>query len=78
MKIVHFTRLRDLVGLMESSLRGVKVQFSNEVKYLSLILDKGSTWKKQVKSSTNKAYRAFWTCRRRLGKTWGLKPNVVY
>jgi hypothetical protein len=27
---------------------------------------------------TNKAYRAFWTCRGTVGKTWGQKPKVIY
>jgi len=26
----------------------------------------------------NKAYRAFWTCKRTFGKTWGLKSRVVH
>jgi hypothetical protein len=26
----------------------------------------------------NKAYRALWTCKGTFGKTWGLKPRVVY
>jgi hypothetical protein len=26
----------------------------------------------------NKVYKAFWTCRSTFGKTWGLKPKVIY
>jgi hypothetical protein len=26
----------------------------------------------------NKAYKAFWTCRGTFGKSWGLKPKVIY
>jgi hypothetical protein len=50
------------------------LQLTTEVKYLGLILDKGLTWKAQLKNVMSKAYRAFWTC---IGKTWGLKPRVV-
>jgi hypothetical protein len=48
------------------------------VKYLGLIFDKGLTWKKQLNKAISKAYKAFWTCRGTFGKTWGLKPKVVY
>jgi hypothetical protein len=48
------------------------------VKYLGVTLDKGMTWKKQLDKVTDKAYKAFWTCRGTFGKTWGLKPKVVY
>jgi hypothetical protein len=47
------------------------------VKYLSIISDKGWTWKKQL-VKINKAYKAFWTCIGTFGKTWGLKPKVIY
>jgi hypothetical protein len=50
----------------------------SKVKYLGIILDKGLTWKKQLDKAISKAYKAFWTCRCTFGKTWGLKPNVVY
>jgi hypothetical protein len=36
------------------------------------------TWKKQLDKVINKAYKAFWTCRGTFGKTWGLKPKVIY
>jgi hypothetical protein len=42
------------------------------------MLDKGLTWKKQLDKAITKAYKAFWTCRDTFGKTWGLKPKVVY
>jgi hypothetical protein len=41
-------------------------------------LDKGLTWKAQLKNVMKKAYRAFWTCKGTFGKTWGLKPRVVH
>jgi hypothetical protein len=34
--------------------------------------------KKHVDKVTGKASKAFWTCRGPFGKTWGLKPKVVY
>jgi hypothetical protein len=54
------------------------IQLSSEVKYLEISLEKGLTWKKQQDKVINKAYRSFWTSRGTFGKTWGLKPKVVY
>jgi hypothetical protein len=36
------------------------------------------TWKRQLDNVINRAYRAFWTCRGTFGKTWGLRPQVMY
>jgi hypothetical protein len=69
--VIPFTRKRDI-------LFNNIIQLSNEVKYLGLILDKGLTWKKQLDNVISKAYRAFWTCRGTFGRTWGLRPQVVY
>jgi hypothetical protein len=54
------------------------IQLSNEHKYFAITLDKRLTWKKQLDKTINKAYKAFWTCRGTFGKTWGLKPKVVF
>ena len=54
------------------------LQLTTKFVYLGLILDKGLTRKAQQLSMTNKAYRAFWTCKSISGKTWGLKSKVVY
>jgi hypothetical protein len=78
MLIVPFTRKRDLRGLKESTLSGHTLQLTTVVKYLGLILDKGLIWKEQLKNVMKKAYRAFWTCTGTFGKTWGLKPRVVF
>jgi len=48
---------------------------TTEGKYLGLILDKGLTWRAQLKNVMNKAYRAFWTCKGTFDKTWGLKTQ---
>jgi hypothetical protein len=73
-----FTRKRDLRGLQEPNLLAQTLQPTAKVKYLGLILDKGLTWKAQLDNMTNKAYRAFWTCKGTFGITWGLKPRVMY
>jgi hypothetical protein len=78
MVIIPFTRRREMKGLKEPILFNETIQLSNEVRYLGIILDKGLTWKKQLDKAMNKAYKAFWTCRGTFGKTWGLRPKVVY
>jgi hypothetical protein len=76
--IIPFTRKQNIRGLKEPILFNNTIQLSSEVKYLGLILDKGLTWKRQLDNVINKAYRAFWICRGTFGKTWGLRPQVVY
>jgi hypothetical protein len=39
-----------------------------------VILDKKLDWKAHLKNRMSKAY---WQCRRAVGKTWGLSPKVV-
>jgi hypothetical protein len=52
-----------LKGLKEP-LFGKTIQLSTEVKYLGLTLDKGLTGGGlQLDKVTNRAYRAFWTCK---------------
>lgn len=60
MIILPFTQKKNLRGLKEPTLSGHTWQLTNEVKQLGLILDKGLTWKAQLKNVVNKAYRVFW------------------
>jgi hypothetical protein len=77
--VIPFTRKRENTkGLREPILSGEKIQLSSEVRYLGITLDKGLTWKNKLDKVINKAYKAFWTCRGTFGKTWGLKPKVIY
>jgi hypothetical protein len=76
--MVPFTQRRDLGGLKEPTPSGHTLQLTTEVKYLGLILDKQLSWKAQLRNVMNKAYRVFWTCNGTFGKTWHLKPRVVY
>jgi len=53
MRIVPFTKKRDLMGLKEPTLSGHTLHLTTKVKYLGLIL----------KNVMNMAFRAFWTCK---------------
>jgi hypothetical protein len=78
MVIIPFTRKRNKKGLKEPLIISKTIQLSSEVKYLGLMLDKGLIWKKQLDKVITKACKAFWRCRDTFGKTWGLKPKVMY
>jgi hypothetical protein len=76
--VIPFTRTRSLKRLEEPSLFNKMIQITSKIKYFGITLAKGLIWKKQIDIAINKAYRAFWTCRSMPGKTWQLKPRVVY
>ncbi|XP_050522055.1 uncharacterized protein LOC126894808 [Daktulosphaira vitifoliae] len=78
-KVVMFTRKRiGLDSLDTLTLNGQEISLKSEVKYLGIILDSKLKWKSHVESRIKKAMTPLWTCSRALGKTWGLKPRVMY
>jgi hypothetical protein len=50
---------------------------TDQVKYLGVFLDKKLDWKAHLENGMSKGCIAYWQCRRAVGKTWGLSPNVV-
>jgi hypothetical protein len=68
MMILPSTQKRDLRRLNEPTLSGHTMQMTTKVKYLGLTLDKGLTWKTQLKNAMHKANRAFWTSKGTSGK----------
>lgn len=68
MLIVPSIQKRDLRRLKEPTLFGHTLQMTTKVKYLGLTLDKGLTWKTQLKNAMNKANRAFWASKGTSGK----------
>jgi hypothetical protein len=57
---------------------GTELQLKNQVKYLGVILDVKHNWNSHIDYRMQKTTIAFWQCRRAIGKTWGLKPKIVY
>ncbi|KAJ8976491.1 hypothetical protein NQ317_018435 [Molorchus minor] len=76
--IVPFTRKRKLDGLIQPSIMGETIAFSEEVKYLGVTLDKTMTWNSHLDKVIHKAKMSFWTCRRICGKSWGIGPQQMY
>lgn len=58
-------------------MNGVQIQFSEEVKHLGVTLDKKLNWNSHLSKVISKGTNALWVCNKALGKTWGLRPNMV-
>jgi ribonuclease HI len=75
---ILFTNKRNLNGYKTPIIFGKELELQNQVKYLGVILDSKLNWNCHIDHRLRKATIALWQCRRAIGKTWGLKPKVVY
>ena len=75
---ILFTKNRNFDGFIKPSLFGSELELQTQVKYLGVILDSKLNWNIHIDHRLRKATIALWQCRRAIGKTWGLKPKVVY
>lgn len=76
--LMLFTRKRKLRAFTRPKLLGVTLELTDKVKYLGVILDRELSWREHIQQRTKKALKVFWQCRTAFGKTWGLKPSVLY
>ena len=76
--LVPFTRKRKWDGFVIPKLFDAQINMVSEVKYLGLILDQKLTWNKHVDYKINQAKKCIMTCRRMLGKNWGLSPKMMF
>ena len=76
--LVPFTRKRKRDGFFIPKLFGVQINVATEVKYLGLFLDQKLTWNSHVDYKINQAKKCIMTCRRMLGKNWGLQPKMMF
>jgi Reverse transcriptase (RNA-dependent DNA polymerase) len=76
--VVLFTQNRNLDGYKKPTLFGREIELQNQVKYLGVILDSKLNWISHIDHRLRKTTIALWQCWRAIGKTWGLKPKVVY
>ena len=74
--IIPFTKRR-MHTIIPPLLNGVRLCFSNETKYLGIILDKKLNWTAHLDYAIKKATSAIWACSTLFGKTWGLKPQLA-
>ena len=74
----QFTKKRLKIGFQKPTLFGQEIELKNQVKYLGVILDSKLNWNSHIETRLKKATIALWQCRKAIGKSWGLKPKVVY
>ena len=75
--LVLFTKKRKREGFSFPSLLGKRLELSLSVKYLGVILDSKLNWGEHMDKKLKKACASLWTCRRALGKSWGLQPRAI-
>ncbi|XP_063975045.1 uncharacterized protein LOC135161427 [Diachasmimorpha longicaudata] len=75
-EMVHFT-CRRRGAVKAPSIYNTMLEFSGEVKYLGIWLDKKLSWKKHIAMQTSKVTMTYWACRRMFGSTWDLRPRMV-
>lgn len=66
-ELVLFTRKYKIPKLHPPTIKGVKLNFSNEAKYLGLILDKKLNWKSNIRERIDKATVALFSCKKAIG-----------
>jgi hypothetical protein len=76
--MVLFTKRRNLEIFFAPRLFDTELTLNNQVKYLGVILDSKLNWKFHIDNRIRKTSIVYWQDRRAIGKTWGLKPKVMY
>ena len=66
------------MSLRELHFNNVIIAYSEQVKYLGILLDKHLSFNSHIAAITDKATKAFWACRSMYGKTWGLNPLMIF
>ena len=56
----------------------VEIPFTEETKYLGVILDRKLPWRRQLEEKCRKAISTFWQCRGALGARWEVSPRQMH
>lgn len=64
-------------SLTPPTLNGVVIEYSNETKYLGVVLDRELNWNAHLKYVTDRAINRTAICKRLVGQKWGLKPVML-
>ena len=75
--IIPFTRKRryNLESLKPGE---TTLQLSTETKHLGVVLDQKLSWNAHIEYVIGKATSALWACSKAIGRTWGLRPSMIY
>lgn len=76
-ELMIFTRKRSIAGYQHVRLCGQRLQLSQQVKYLGVILDSKLTFKAHIENKCRKAVMAFFQCKSALGRDWGISPRAA-
>jgi len=71
-ELVLFTRKYMVPILVPPKLHQMRLTFSNQTKYLGVILDKKLLWTDNILDRTRKA------CKKAIGRKWGFSPMIVH
>lgn len=77
-ELVLFTRNTKVVPIRPISLNGTVIPFSDEAKYLGVLLDRKLNYKRNIEERVKKATVALYSCRGAIGKRWGFNPKIVH
>ncbi|XP_055714730.1 uncharacterized protein LOC129808847 [Phlebotomus papatasi] len=75
--LIAFTKKYKLEGYRAPKFFGKELTLQKEIKYLGILLDQRLTWKKHLEDRITSATRSFFSCRRLLGRSWGLSPKIT-
>jgi ribonuclease HI len=77
-ELILFTRKTKIEPIKSISLNGTVIPFSNEAKYLGVILDKKLNYMLNIEERVKKATVALYSCKKAIGKRWGFNPKIVH
>ena len=77
-EMVLFTNKKRIPTVRRPVFFNLRLQTSDKVKYLGVILDSKMSFKEHLETRINKATNIFWRCRATFSKTWGLTPQMVH
>ncbi|XP_070854646.1 uncharacterized protein [Drosophila suzukii] len=76
-ELVLFTNRYKIPQLNPPILNNCSLSFSDNARYLGLVLDKRLTWRLNSQERTRKATIALYSCKKAIGTKWGMSPKIV-
>ena len=77
-KVLAFTRrTSEKRRLLPLRIRGQEISYSDRAKVLGVVIDDKLTWNEHLRYAVERGRQTLFTCRKMVGKTWGLRPRIV-